>query len=621
MSTPGAVQSLFPLEGAGESPLLNSPGGNLASPARSLQVVPSLYSDLDLVSLLRMRSQMQPHQLAYSYETDHGEVRLTYAELDRQARIVAAQLQAANGAGARALLLYHPGPDFLAGFFGCLYAGVIAVPAYPPRAPFRPEDRNVRRIFSIAQDASPRFVITTDSVRTKLRDISNILPGVEHWLASDIQEGPGAEAWLPFCPQQDDLAFLQYTSGSTGAPKGVMVSHGNIIANERMISIGFGMTEKSLIGGWLPVFHDMGLIGHVLQPMYLGVPCFLMSPMSFMKRPFRWLDLISRNRLTVSGAPDFAYRFCVEAVSEEEKKRLDLSSWELAFNGAEPVRSETLENFSAAFASCGFRRSAFYPTYGCAEATLFVAGGLKEAPPVKLIVQRSELERGRAVEAAEGDTQDVRVLIGCGKSAAGQKLSIVHPDTRVQAAEGEVGEIWISGPNVTGGYWNRTEESEERFRAPLAGAESRPCYRTGDLGFLRDGELFITGRASDLIIIRGLNHYPEDIELTVSAAHEHFLMSCAVSIDVDGEERVVVVQEVSREFPDEQTDQAGAAARRALSEFHGLDMHSLILLPRGRLPRTSSGKVQRRVCREMLLKGTLEPIVVWTGPQQPPTLS
>ncbi|SEU39088.1 fatty acyl-AMP ligase [Stigmatella erecta] len=621
MSTPGAVQSLFPLQGAGESPLPSSPGGNLVSPARSLQVVPSLYSDLDLVSLLRMRSQMQPHQLAYSFETDHGEVRLTYAELDRQACIVAAQLQAANGAGARALLLYHPGPDFLAGFFGCLYAGVIAVPAYPPRAPFRPEDRNVRRIFSIAQDASPRFVITTESVRTKLRDISNILPGVEHWLASDIQEGPGAEAWLPFCPQQDDLAFLQYTSGSTGAPKGVMVSHGNIIANERMISIGFGMTEKSLIGGWLPVFHDMGLIGHVLQPMYLGVPCFLMSPMSFMKRPFRWLDLISRNRLTVSGAPDFAYRFCVEAISEEEKKRLDLSSWELAFNGAEPVRSETLENFSAAFASCGFRRSAFYPTYGCAEATLFVAGGLKEAPPVKLVVQRSELERGRAVEAAEGDTQDVRVLIGCGKSASGQKLSIVHPDTRVQAAEGEVGEIWISGPNVTGGYWNRTEESDERFRAPLAGAESRRCYRTGDLGFLRDGELFITGRASDLIIIRGLNHYPEDIELTVGAAHEHFLMSCAVSIDVDGEERVVVVQEVSREFPDEQTDQAGAAARRALSEFHGLDMHSLILLPRGRLPRTSSGKVQRRVCREMLLKGTLEPIVVWTGPQQPPTLS
>jgi acyl-CoA synthetase (AMP-forming)/AMP-acid ligase II len=612
---------LFPLEGAGERPLLDSPVGNLVSPSRALQMVPSLYSDLDLVSLLRMRSQMQPHQLAYSYETDHGEVRLTYAELDHQARIVAAQLQAANGAGARALLLYHPGPDFLAGFFGCLYAGVIAVPAYPPRAPFRPEDRNVRRIFSIAQDASPRFVITTDSVRAKLRDISNILPGVEQWLASDIQEGPGANAWLPFCPQQDDLAFLQYTSGSTGAPKGVMVSHGNIIANERMISIGFGMTEKSLIGGWLPVFHDMGLIGHVLQPMYLGVPCFLMSPMSFMKRPFRWLDLISRNRLTVSGAPDFAYRFCVEAVSEEEKTRLDLSSWELAFNGAEPVRSETLENFSAAFASCGFRRSAFYPTYGCAEATLFVAGGLKEAPPVKLVVQRSELERGRAVEAAEGDTQDVRVLIGCGQSVVGQKLSIVHPETRVPVAEGEVGEIWISGPNVTGGYWNRAEESEERFRAPLADAEGRLCYRTGDLGFLREGELFITGRASDLIIIRGLNHYPEDIELTVSAAHEQFLMSCAVSIDVDGEERVVVVQEVSREFEKEQTDQAGAAARRALSEFHGLDMHSLILLPRGRLPRTSSGKVQRRVCREMLLKGTLEPIVVWTGPQLPPTLS
>ncbi|WP_232293456.1 fatty acyl-AMP ligase [Stigmatella aurantiaca] len=587
------------------------------TPARSLQVVPSLYSELDLVSLLRLRCLEQPHQLAYSYETDHGEVRLTYAELDRQARTVAAQLQAANGAGARALLLYHPGPDFLAGFFGCLYAGVIAVPAYPPRAPFRPDDRNVRRIFSIAQDASPRFVITTDAVRTKLRDISGVLPGIEQWLASDVQEGPGAEAWSSFTPHQDDLAFLQYTSGSTGTPKGVMVSHGNIIANERMITVGFGMSEKTRIGGWLPVFHDMGLIGHVLQPMYLGVPCFLMSPMSFMKRPYRWLDLISRNRLTVSGAPDFAYRFCVEAVSEEEKARLDLSCWELAFNGAEPVRTETLESFSAAFASCGFRKNTFYPTYGCAEATLFVAGGQKEALPVKLVVKRSELERGRAVEAAEGETQDLRVLVGCGKSAVGQKLAIVHPETRVQAEEGHVGEIWVSGPNVTGGYWNRVQESEERFRAPLADGDSRLCYRTGDLGFLLNGELFITGRASDLIIIRGLNHYPEDIELTVGSVNEHFLMSCAVSIDVDGEERVVVVQEVSREFPDDGFDQAGMSVRRALSEAHGLELHSLILLPRGRLPRTSSGKVQRRVCRELLLKGGLDPIVVWTGPQLP----
>jgi acyl-CoA synthetase (AMP-forming)/AMP-acid ligase II len=621
MSTLGAVQSLFPLEDAGESPLLKPLGGNLSSPARALQVVPSLYSGLDLVSLLRLRSQTQPHDLAYSYETDHGEVRLTYAELDRQARTVAAQLQAANGAGARALLLYHPGPDYFAGFFGCLYAGVIAIPAYPPRAPFRPDDRSARRIFSIAQDASPRFVITTEAVRTKLRDVGGVLPGIEHWLASDVQEGPGAEAWLPFCPQPDDLAFLQYTSGSTGTPKGVMVSHGNIIANERMITLGFGMTEKSRVGGWLPVFHDMGLIGHVLQPMYLGAPCFLMSPMSFMKRPFRWLDLISRNRLTVSGAPDFAYRLCIDAVSEEDKARLDLSCWELAFNGAEPVRSETLDRFSEAFASCGFRRSAFYPTYGCAEATLFVAGGLKEAPPVKLAVQRSALERGRAVEAAEGATQDVRVLIGCGKSATGQKLAIVHPETRVQAAEGEVGEIWVSGPNVTGGYWNSPQESEARFRAPIAGAESRLCYRTGDLGFLSQGELFITGRLSDQIVIHGLNHSPEDIELTVGGVHEHFLLPCAVSIDVEGEQRVVVVQEVSREFPEEQTGQAGTAVRQALSEVHGLELHSLVLLPRGRLPRTSSGKVQRRVCREMLLQGALEPIAVWTRPQQPAGLS
>lgn len=608
--------------------LFSSAQGELASQrkVRPMALVPSLqearelpasFLERDLVSVLRERSQQTPERLAYSYQTERGEVRLTYGELDRQARVIAARLQALGGANARALLLYPPGPEFLAGFFGCLYAGVIAVPAYPPRAPFRAQDRAIRRILSIAKDASPRFVLTTEATRAKLLEVSEMFSTVETWIASDVDEGPGAEKWQSFVPSLEALAFLQYTSGSTGTPKGVMVSHGNILHNERMITQSFGQSDASVCGGWLPVFHDMGLIGLVLQPMFAGCPSHLISPLAFMKRPFRWLELISRHRITTSGAPDFAYRLLAECVTEEEKAQLDLSSWKVAFTGAEPVRHETLERFSAAFASCGFRRSAFFPTYGLAEATLFVTGGSKQQEPVFCAVQRSALERGLAAPVDSAKPEDQRVLVGCGQSADGQRMLVVRTDTLRPASEGEVGEIWVSGPHVTGGYWNRPRETAERFGAAVAGSEDKSFYRTGDLGFLQGGELFITGRASDLIIIRGVNHYPEDLELTVERVDERFGLSCVVSADIDGEEQLVVVQEVQRGFKPEETAAVAAAVRKAIVEAHELVVHTVVLMPRGRIPRTSSGKVQRRACREMFLKGELEAIGTWSQAQVP----
>jgi acyl-CoA synthetase (AMP-forming)/AMP-acid ligase II/acyl carrier protein len=576
----------------------------------------------DLVSLLRSRSQQQPERLAYSYEREEGCVRLTYAELDRQARAVAARLQASRSVGERALLLYPPGPEFLAGFFGCLYAGVIAIPAYPPKLPVRPRDYNFRRILAIARDASPRFVLTTRAVLARVGESAAMLPGLQdaQWIASDAPEGPGADAWSLFTPAAEALAFLQYTSGSTGHPKGVMVSHAHILSNERMIAAAFGHSERTVVGGWLPVFHDMGLIGHVLQPLFLGVPCHLMSPVAFIKSPITWLKLISDYRITTSGAPDFAYRLCTASVSEEQKAKLDLSSWDLAFNGAEPVRHDTLEAFTAAFAACGFRRQAFYPTYGLAEATLFVSGGEKQAEPVLLPARRPELERGHFVPAEQGSQKEaVRVLVGCGRSARGQELRVVDPETRTPVPEGQVGEVWLAGPHVTGGYWQRPEQTAERFGAALAGTDAHVFYRTGDLALLWKGELFITGRASDLLIVRGVNHYPQDLELTVERVDERFLMPCAVSVEVEGEERVVVIQEVRRDFPVRETETVAAAVRQALAEAHGLELHALVLVRQSAMPRTSSGKVQRRVCRDLFLKGQLEALGRWVHGQPRPT--
>ncbi|HET9212138.1 MAG TPA: proline iminopeptidase-family hydrolase, partial [Thermoanaerobaculia bacterium] len=464
---------------------------NLEEPERFLEVVRSFLREAErqpatLIDLLRARAGEKGGAPLYTFLADGEaeEATLSYGGLDRRARAIGARLQQAGAAGERALLLYPPGLDFIAAFFGCLYAGAVAVPAYPPRA-----GRTQPRLRAIAGDARPRLVLTTAAIAAKAAELSEQIPelaGAE-WIATESLDSSAAERWTPPSLGPGTLAFLQYTSGSTAAPKGVMVTHANLLHNERLIGAAFGMDEESVVVGWLPLYHDMGLIGNVLQPLHAGGRCVLMSPVAFLQRPMRWLEAVSRYRGTVSGGPNFAYELCLRKAAPEALSRLDLSSWRVAYNGAEPVRASTLERFAEAFAPCGFRAEALYPCYGLAEATLFVTGG-----------------HGARVE---------KERVSCG--SAWQRIVTVDPETGEERPEGEV---WISGPSVARGYWENEEATARDFHAFLPTGEG-PFLRTGDLGFLSGGELYVTGRLKDLIILRGRNHYPQDVELTAERSH------------------------------------------------------------------------------------------------------
>jgi amino acid adenylation domain-containing protein len=537
-----------------------------------------------IAGLLRARAAERPEQVAFTFLTD-GESEggsLTYGELDRRASAIAAALAAAPvPQGERALLLYPPGLDFIAAFFGCLYAGVVAVPAYPPR----PNDRSQSRLRAIAHDATPRAALTTAAIlagTVEPRGLLAVAPelGGLRWIATDSLEGSLSDGAAPSRePAPESIAFLQYTSGSTATPKGVMVTHANLLHNERMIGAAFDMDESSVVVGWLPLYHDMGLIGNVLQPLHAGGRCVLMSPVAFLQRPMRWLEAISRYRGTVSGGPNFAYELCVRKAAPETMAGLDLSSWRVAFNGAEPVRASTLERFAEAFAPCGFRRDALYPCYGLAEATLFVTGG-----------HVSRVEQGR---------------VSCGWGWMGQRIVTVDPETGAERRPEEEGEIWISGPSVARGYWENPEATARDFHAFLPTGEG-PFLRTGDLGFLSGGELYVTGRLKDLIILRGRNLYPQDVELTAERSHPDLQPGggAAFSVDIAGEERLVIVHEAVR-HPKASVEEIAEAVRRAVAAEHEAQVHEVVLIRQAGLPKTSSGKVQRRLCRELYLRDEL----------------
>jgi acyl-CoA synthetase (AMP-forming)/AMP-acid ligase II len=570
------------------------------------------------IELLSYRAQNQPEQKAYIFLKD-GEIEensLTYRELDLQARSLAIHLQSLVSAGDRALLLYPPGLEFISAFFGCLYAGVIAVPAYPPRA-----NMNLFRLQAIVKDAQAKIVLTTKSLLADLEShlVENPELATMRWLNTDrIDSNPGLD-WQPPRLERDTLAFLQYTSGSTGTPKGVMITHGNLLSNQRAIKSGFGHTEKTIFAGWLPLFHDMGLIGNVLQPLYLGIPSVLMSPVAFLQKPFNWLQAISRYKATTSGGPNFAYDLCVRKITPGQRSSLDLSSWEVAFNGAEPVQAETMESFASYFAPCGFRREAFYPCYGMAEATLFISGGLKTVAPIVYRVEGAALEENRVV-AAEVE-EETRTIVGCGRTWLDEKIAIVDPKSLTQCPAGKVGEIWVSGSSVARGYWNRLEQTAETFQAELALATlgaSGPFLRTGDLGFLQDGELFVTGRLKDVIIIRGQNHYPQDIELTVQKSHLGLRSHCgaAFTVEQNGQQRLVIVQEVERTYLRRlDIQEVVGNITEAVINNHGLQVYSTVLIRPGSIPKTSSGKIQRHACKRGFLDGNLNVVAHCSGPQ------
>lgn len=551
-----------------------------------------------IVDILRDRSCNMSHTQAFTFLED-GEIQeltLTYHELDRRSRAVAAQLQALGLRGERAILLYPSGLDYLIAFFGCLYAGVVAVPAYPPR-----NQRKTPRVQAISIDAQASVALTTTAMLPTLQSIltPETKQGNFHWLTTDNIAQGIEDSWQQPAINGDTLAFLQYTSGSTGTPKGVMLSHGNLLHNAAVTYQLMEHSPSSKFVSWLPVYHDMGLIGGILQPLYGAFPCILMSPASFLQRPYRWLQAISHYKGTTSGGPNFAYEQCVQRITQEQKETLDLSSWSVAFNGAEPVRQDTLELFATTFAECGFRQEAFYPCYGMAEVTLIVSGGIKTASAQVKTVEKSALSQNQIVEAT-AHSQDIQSFVSCGETIPQQEIVIVNPETLTRCSSNEVGEIWVSGLSVGQGYWNRTEETEQIFHAYLKDTKEGPFLRTGDLGFLDNGELFITGRAKDLIIIRGRNLYPQDIELTAEHSHPSLRAgaNAAFTVEVNNEERLFIVQELEfRAKPN--LAEVASAIRQSITEEHEVQVYGVVLIKPGSIPKTSSGKIQRRAtCTE-----------------------
>ena len=555
-----------------------------------------------LVDLLRCRANQEPDKTAYIFLAD-GETEtasLTYQELDWRSQAIASQLQCLDRAGSRALLLYPPGLEFITAFFSCLYAGVVPVPTYPPAS-----NHSLSRLQAILADSQATIALTTTAILSNLkRSVSEFPLEALHCLATDRIQSNDTPEWLPPEIDSNTLAFLQYTSGSTGTPKGVMVSHGNLLHNQRLIQQGFQHNQQIIFVGWLPLYHDMGLVGNVLQPLYLGIPCILMAPVAFLQRPLRWLQAISRYKATTSGGPNFAYDLCVRKITPEQRAHLDLSSWEVAFNGAEPIRAETIERFAETFADCGFRREAFYPCYGMAETTLLVSGGLKSAPPVLQNFQTQALKQNQAVLV---DGTDAQTLVGCGQVLQ-QQIAIANPKTLTRCQSEQIGEIWVSGASVAQGYWQRPAQTQSTFQAYLADTGEGPFLRTGDLGFFEGGELFVTGRLKDLIIIRGCNYYPQDIELTVEQSHPALRSSAgaAFSVTVDGEEKLIVAQEVERTYLRKlDIDQVVGAIRQAVWKQHQLQVYGVLLLKTAGIPKTSSGKIQRAACRQGFLEESL----------------
>ncbi|CAD5983311.1 fatty acyl-AMP ligase [Planktothrix agardhii] len=560
-----------------------------------------------LVELLRYRASSQPERIAYIFLRDGEteEARLTYRELDQKARAIAAHLQSLAAEGERGLLLYPPGLEFISAFFGCMYAGVVAIPAYPPR-----RNQNLLRLQAIIADSQARFTLTNSALFPSLENqwAKDSELAAMQWVVTDKIDHHLSSDWQEPTLEKNSLAFLQYTSGSTGTPKGVMVSHYNLLINSADLDRGWGHDQNSAIVTWLPTFHDMGLIYGVIQPLYKGFLCYMISPASFMERPLRWLQAIADKKATHSAAPNFAYDLCVRKIPAEKRASLDLSRWRMALNGAEPVRAEVLERFAEAFQISGFKATALCPGYGLAEATLKVTAVSYDSPPHFYRVNANALEQNKIIAATETDT-NVHTLVGCGWTTIDTKIVIVDPETLKPCLPEIVGEIWVSGTTIAQGYWGKPQETQETFQAYLADTGAGPFLRTGDLGFIKNGELFVTGRLKEIILIRGRNNYPQDIELTVQNSHPALRPSCGAAFTVEGkgEERLVVVQEVERTWLRKiDIDEVKRAIRKAVVQEYDLQVYAIALIRTGSLPKTSSGKIQRRSCRAKFLEGSLE---------------
>lgn len=561
-----------------------------------------------LVELLCRRAEQQGDQKRYTFlpEGEDEEFSLSFGDLDRKARALATLLLEKARPGDRALLFYAQGLDYVVAFFGCLYAGVMAVPAYPPD-PTR-LTRTLPRFRAIVTDAQPAVVLTTSDLLAMagpMLSSDHAFQSIDVLATDDLPDSHGG-AWRAPKISGDSVAFLQYTSGSTSTPRGVMVSHANLLHNLEAMNRAHHLDHDSTLVSWLPLYHDLGLIGNILRALHTGAQCVFMPPTSFLQKPLRWLRAISRYRDCRSGGPDFAYSLCVRKITPQERDALDLSGWTTAYSGAEPVRAETIERFSAYFSPCGFQKERLFPCYGLAEATLLVTGATAKRPPLVRAFDKTGLEHGRATLT---DHDYARRLVSCGAPPTGEPLLIVDPDSLQPLPEGDIGEIWVGGPSVAAGYWNRAAETQATFGARPASDDGRAYLRTGDLGFLHEGQLFVTGRLKDLIIVAGANHFPQDIEATAEQCHPALRPGTGAAFSVNDvrEERVAFAIEVdvSRLDGPSLSDLCNLI-RRAVAENHGLHLDRVALLKPGSAYKTSSGKIQRHACKEALLKSTLD---------------
>jgi amino acid adenylation domain-containing protein len=557
-----------------------------------------------LVEAACARARARPNRQAYFFLKDRLSVdaSLTCGQLHRDACAIAGFLQSRLDVGARVLLLYPPGLDFVRAFWGCLYAGVLAVPALPPD--MLRIRTSLPRLQAIADDADVACVLTTPQViaNTDLAHLGWRQKDSLPWISLDEIGENWCGKWTQPNGSLDHVAYLQYTSGSTSAPKGVMVTHGNVVHQVECITRFGCYGPDSIVLSWMPHFHDYGLVQGILHPLLTDIPAYLMPAVAFLKRPIRWLQAIARYGVTHSGGPNFAYAHCVRSTTPDERSTLNLGSWRVASCGAEPISAETIAAFSAAFAAVGFDPRAFFPAYGMAEYTLLISLKPAGAPPGIRYLDAQALQEGTVRLRSSKDTR-AHPVVSCGRPVGDTQVAIVDPLTLRECPPDATGEIWLAGKSVAKGYWRKPEDTSETFGARVAGSGAGPYLRTGDLGFMQDGEVFVTGRLKDLIIIRGRNHYPQDIEGTVEKSHPAFRSGCgaAFSIERNGEEQLVVVQEMERRERSSDIEELAGVVRRAVSEHHDLQVHAVVLVRAGSIPKTTSGKIQRRACKAAFL--------------------
>lgn len=554
----------------------------------------------------------KPEKKAYTFLTNGSpEVSLTYAELDNRAKAIAGEIGKTCKKGDRALLLFPSCLDFIPAFFGCLYAGVIAVPAYPPK-----KSRKMERLNLIIEDCEASIILSTGKTFENSLNAfkKNEIDEKFNWIKVDNLDANSCSHFEGVEISPQDVSFLQYTSGSTGNPKGVVVTHKNLYANSELIYEAMSHSEESVVVSWLPLFHDMGLIGGMIQSLFAGGSTIIMAPETFLLKPVRWFEAISKYKATATGAPNFAYDLCVKSIKDEDLEGMDLSSLKIVFSGAEPVLAETLDNFSNRFSHVGFDKNMYYPCYGMAETTLMVTGPGALTGYRELNCDKDKIKEHKVEVLAKNETG--KRIVGCGFSWSNHQVCIVEPNTLEKCNNGTIGEIWVKGPSVANGYWNKQDINKEVFEAFISSTNEGPYLRTGDMGVIMENELYITGRLKDVVIIRGKNHYPQDIEATVVNSHEALLenSSAVFSIEANGEEKLIVVQELKRSYT--RTFDGDEIAQSVSSNVfmeHGVLAHSIVLLKPYSIPKTSSGKIQRNKCKEKFLDNELDDLYTWAN--------